>query len=155
MLARVSPDCPDRLKRTSTDRTEIVATGNNAPPKIGRIASPTRNSYTRKLPELEPLFAYFTRKKLPRNAISEIAHDTGIPGNTRYDWRPPRCLNLLAIPIAFDPDASPTTDRPCDRQETQGIDKIGGPGVSISGGNRSSTTKSSKGISGKSSWSRL
>jgi hypothetical protein len=160
ILPRTSPGCPDRLKRISTDRTEIAATGNNAPPKIGRIVSPTRNSYTRKLPELEPLFAYFTRKKLPRKAISEIADDMRIAVNTLDDWRrklkndarwrpeclrsaghraltdeqeetrasvirtefiengiycPRRYLNLLAIRIPIDAEASPTTDLPCDR----------------------------------------
>jgi hypothetical protein len=66
----------------------------NTPLKIGQIVSPTRHWCEHKLRELEPIFVYFLKKKLPRDAISEIAHDILISVNMFHDWRRSIKVNL-------------------------------------------------------------
>jgi hypothetical protein len=87
MLGRKLPRPGNRFEATANTRQPTFPASDNSPPKIGQIVSRRRNSYVEKIPELEPIFCYLARKRVPRGAVSEIAGDTLIPIDTLYDWR--------------------------------------------------------------------
>jgi hypothetical protein len=76
----------NRFRAAFEARRLISTPPDTSPPKMGRVISPKPSSYIDKLLELEPIFVYLSRRRIPRNDISEIHEDAQIPRNTLYDW---------------------------------------------------------------------
>jgi hypothetical protein len=85
---------PDNRRRAAFEAKGLISPpSDGSSPRIGGMVSPKPNSYIKKLLELNPIFTYFSHRRLPRNAISEIREDAQIPRNTLYAWRRKRKRN--------------------------------------------------------------
>jgi hypothetical protein len=82
-----------KKSRSSKSQTKLSMNRNPARPhlqnrlrrciiRLGRIVGPRRNSYLHKIPDLEPIDSYLTRRQVSQCAISEMVSPVVLPS----DW---------------------------------------------------------------------